>query len=92
MVEFDAEWVREILDERFTDGGEAFDRWLAKRDAEVAAKALEEAASAWQVSGWAHDLPEKGAERAQVILHMAQGATEMLRLRAAEYRKEQGNE
>ena len=64
-----------------------FDRWLAAHDAEVAAKALEEAASAWQVSGWAHDLPEKGAERAQVILHMAQAATEMLRLRAAEYRK-----
>ena len=63
-----------------------------ERDAAVAAKALEEAASAWQVSGWAHDMPEKGAERAQVILHTAQAATEMLRLRAAEYRKGQGND
>lgn len=64
-----------------------FDHWLARHDAEVAAKALEEVASAWQVNGWVHDMPEKGAERAQVILHMAQAATEMLRLRAAEYRK-----
>lgn len=66
---------------------EIVDRWLARRDAEVAAKALEDAASAWQINGWSNDLPEKGAERAQVILHMAQAATEMLRLRAAEYRK-----
>lgn len=39
MVEFDTEWVRGILAERFVGGGEAFDRWLAKHDAEVAAKA-----------------------------------------------------
>lgn len=43
MIEFDAEWVRGVLAERFTDGGEAFDRWLAEHDAEVAAKARGEA-------------------------------------------------
>lgn len=64
-----------------------FDAWLAKHDAEVAAKALEEAANAWHVNGWAHVMPAKGAERAQIILHVAQAATEMLRARAAEYRK-----
>ena len=60
---------------------EEFDRWLAAHDAEVASKALRDAADAWQTGGWANGLP-KGADRVALILGMAQGATTWLRARA----------
>lgn len=69
------------------ESGAEFDRMIAAVQREAAARALTEAANAWQINGWAHDLPEKGAERPQIILHMAQAATEMLRTRAAEIRE-----
>ena len=70
----------------YNHGKAKFDAWLAAIEREAAARALEEAANAWQINGWANDMPKKGAERAQIILHMAQAATEMLCARAAEIR------
>ena len=58
-----------------------FDRALAAHDARVRAEALREAADAWQVGGWADDLP-KGTARPALILGMAQRATNWLRVRA----------
>ena len=63
------------------DYGAAFDRAMAAHDAEVAAKALRDAADAWQTGGWANGLP-KGANRAALILGMAQGTTTWLHKRA----------
>ena len=62
---------------------------LASIEREAGARALEEAANAWQINGWAQDMPAKDVERPQIILHMAQAATEMLRARAAEIREGQ---
>lgn len=47
----------------------------------IAAKALRDAADAWQTGGWADDIP-KGATRPAVVLGMAQRATNWLRARA----------
>ncbi len=54
-----------------------FDRWLAEHDAQV----LRDAADAYQVGGWADDMPA-GSSRPALILGMAQRATDWLRARA----------
>ena len=47
----------------------------------VKASALREAADEWQIGAWADDLPT-GGSRPQLILGMAQRATDWLRARA----------
>ena len=64
-----------------------FQAWLAAHNAEVAAKALEDAANAWTQGGWANDMPPRGSSRSQIILGVSNAAGAFLRARAAEYRK-----
>lgn len=63
-------------------GGEAraraFNRWLARVQAEAQVKAIEELAQAWQLNGWAQDIP-RYPERHQLIIGMAQRATDFIR-------------
>ena len=47
----------------------------------IAAKALRDAADAWQVGGWSESLPHR-SDRPALILGMAQRATTWLRARA----------
>lgn len=72
-----------------------FDRWLAERDAEVAAKALTDAADEFE-SGtvehdhikYASDAPLGWSDESVVDAVMSSGPTmDWLRARAAEYRK-----
>ena len=69
-------------DERRADARAALEAVADELRAEGAAKALREAADAWQVSGWAADVPPAGADRPALILGMAQRATNFLRSRA----------
>ena len=48
----------------------------------IAAEALREAAGVWMQGHWADDLPTQGASRPQLILGMAQRASDWLRARA----------
>lgn len=53
MSEFSTEWLREIIAERFVDGREGFDRWLAEYTLEKPAEAWEQGKDAReQVPYW----------------------------------------
>ena len=47
----------------------------------IAAQALRDAATAWQLGGWAEKMPE-GSSRVALIIGMGQHATDYLRARA----------
>ncbi|GAB3166945.1 hypothetical protein GCM10027059_26700 [Myceligenerans halotolerans] len=61
-----------------------FDRWLAEHDREVAARALEATARAWQRGEWAN--APRYADPARERIATAQHVTEWLRARAKEGR------
>ena len=67
---------------------EDVDRWLANHDAEVRALALEAAAVEWQRGAWSNDMPPKEASRVQIITRMSQWATDWLRHKADQARRE----
>lgn len=59
---------------------------LRQRDAEVAAKTLEDAADGWTQGGWAQT--KVPADRASAVIGTAQAAGDWLRQRAARIREE----
>jgi phage terminase Nu1 subunit (DNA packaging protein) len=61
-------------------GNDEFDRWLAQHDAEVAAKALRQAADDWQAGEWAN-VP-RHADRVADRLGAAQHVSDWLRAEA----------
>jgi phage terminase Nu1 subunit (DNA packaging protein) len=61
-------------------GNAEFDRWLAQHDAEVAARALRQAADDWQTGEWAN-VP-RHADRVADRLGAAQYVSDWLRARA----------
>lgn len=71
-----------------------FDRWLAGHEAEVKAEALEDAARAFDGGTISLDVFSNEVEKSywRVANEQRSILVDSLRARAAEYRKEQGNE